>query len=82
MASYTIPQYLLDRANIHDTLIKIAISYDTLNFPGLLEVYAPSFENDLSSIIGGAPATLSPGEWIEQAKAVLSIFGATQHIIT
>ena len=58
------------------------ISYDTLNFPGLLEVYAPSFENDLSSIIGGGPAILSPGEWIEQAKVVLSNFSATQHIIT
>ncbi len=100
MASYTVPQYLLDRANIQDTIIKIVcllvtltrythsntnpqpLSYDTLNLPGLLEVYASSFENDLSSIIGGGPATLSPEEWIEQAKVVLSNFSATQHIIT
>ncbi|KAL2154437.1 hypothetical protein VTH82DRAFT_3113 [Thermothelomyces myriococcoides] len=83
MASYDIAQYLLDRANIHDTVTKVPLYYDTINIKGLeSEVYAPSIEIDYTSIMGGTPYTISRAEWIEQADGLLHKFASSQHITT
>ncbi|KAK4464146.1 hypothetical protein QBC42DRAFT_263998 [Cladorrhinum samala] len=81
MSSYTIPQYLLDRANIHDTVAKIPLYYDTRNLSGLLdEVYAPEVHIDYTSIIGGEPFTITREEWIERVGKILEGFASTQHV--
>ncbi len=83
MAPYDIPQYLLDRANIHDTVTKVPIFYDTGNLARLAsEVYAAEVEIDYTSILGGTPFTISSKEWVERAGALLDGFAATQHITT
>ncbi|KAL2200038.1 hypothetical protein P885DRAFT_58227 [Corynascus similis CBS 632.67] len=83
MASYEIAQYLLDRANIHDTIIKVPFYYDTVNINGLeSEVYGPSIEIDYTSIMGGSPFTVSRAEWVEQADGLLHKFASSQHVTT
>ncbi|KAL2169940.1 hypothetical protein VTG60DRAFT_5484 [Thermothelomyces hinnuleus] len=83
MASYDIAQYLLDRANIHDTLTKVPLYYDTVNIKGLeSEVYAPSIEIDYTSIMGGTPFTVSRAEWLERADGLLNKFASSQHVTT
>ncbi|KAK4035389.1 hypothetical protein C8A01DRAFT_48384 [Parachaetomium inaequale] len=83
MTSYDIPQYLLDRANIHDTVTKVPLYYDTANLPGLLtEIYAPSIGIDYTSILGGAPYTASRADWVEQVGGILDKFASTQHVTT
>ncbi|KAG7292664.1 hypothetical protein NEMBOFW57_002701 [Staphylotrichum longicolle] len=81
MPSYTIPQYLLDRANIHDTITKVPLYYDTHNLPGLLsEVYAPSIEIDYTSILGGTPYTVTRTAWVDEVGSLLGKFASTQHV--
>ncbi|KAK3310646.1 uncharacterized protein B0T15DRAFT_489312 [Chaetomium strumarium] len=83
MASYDIAQYLLDRANIQDTVTKNSLYYDTRNISGLAnEVYAASILIDYTSILGGEPTTLSRTEWLEQAQGILQTFESSQHLIS
>ncbi|KAH6650256.1 hypothetical protein F5144DRAFT_38779 [Chaetomium tenue] len=81
MASYGITQYLLDRANIHDTVTKVPLYYDTVNIPALhAEVYGPSIEIDYTSVLGGAPYTISRDEWIARIGVLLDAFESSQHV--
>ncbi|KAL2161571.1 hypothetical protein VTH06DRAFT_8133 [Thermothelomyces fergusii] len=83
MASYEVAQYLLDRANIHDTVTKVPLYYDTVNIRGLeSEVYAATIEVDYTSIMGGAPYTVPRAEWIERADGLLRKFASSQHVTT
>ncbi|KAK4105396.1 hypothetical protein N658DRAFT_503547 [Parathielavia hyrcaniae] len=83
MASYDIVQYLLDHANIHDTVTKVPLYYDTHNLSGLeSEVYAPTIEIDYTSILGGEPRVVSRADWIDEAGRILNNFAASQHITT
>jgi len=82
MASYDVTQYLLDRANIHDTVTKVPLYYDTHNTAALAEVYGPSIEIDYTSVLGGAPYTVSRAEWVAQAGRLLDGFASSQHVTT
>ncbi|KAK4239072.1 hypothetical protein C8A03DRAFT_32870 [Achaetomium macrosporum] len=83
MASYDIAQYLLDRANIQDTVTKNSLYYDTLNIDGLAnEVYADSILIDYTSILGGEPTTVSRAEWVDRVRSILQTFESSQHIIS
>ncbi|KAK4128893.1 hypothetical protein N657DRAFT_608737 [Parathielavia appendiculata] len=83
MASYDIAQYLLDRANIHDTVTKVPLYYDTHNLAGLeSEVYAPTIEIDYTSILGGEPRLVSRADWIDEVGGILNKFAASQHVTT
>ncbi|KAK4157823.1 hypothetical protein C8A00DRAFT_39832 [Chaetomidium leptoderma] len=80
MASYDIAQYLLDRANIHDTIVKVPIYYDTADLPNLSGLYAPYVEIDYTAIIGGSPYTISRADWVERVGGLLEKYSATQHV--
>ncbi|KAH6847466.1 hypothetical protein B0I37DRAFT_145504 [Chaetomium sp. MPI-CAGE-AT-0009] len=78
---YDITQYLLDRANIHDTVTKVPLYYDTADLPSLLNnVYAPSIEIDYTSILGGAPFTVSRADWVDRVGGMLQAFASSQHV--
>ncbi|KAK8110803.1 uncharacterized protein PG998_007260 [Apiospora kogelbergensis] len=73
-AEYTIQQYLLDRANIQDTVSKITLYYDTENASALAdECYAPGEVTiDYTSMFGASP-------W--SAIGTMRPFDAKQHVL-
>ncbi|KAL2262361.1 hypothetical protein VTK26DRAFT_1586 [Humicola hyalothermophila] len=83
MSAYTIPEYLLDRANIHDTVTKVPLYYDTTNLAGLAaEVYADSIEVDYTSLLGGEPYTISRQDFVDKIRTIMDGFASCQHITT
>ncbi|CAN8101333.1 unnamed protein product [Discula destructiva] len=82
MASlYTTVDYLLDRANIHDTVTKLPWYYDTNSVSGLVnEVLAPQIFIDYTRILGGAPRTVDREEWATQVVRMVEQFDASQHV--
>ncbi|OIW26166.1 hypothetical protein CONLIGDRAFT_717788 [Coniochaeta ligniaria NRRL 30616] len=81
--SYSTTQYLLDRANIHDTVCKLTLYYDTNNTPGLAsDVFAGKAKVDYS-ILTGAPAVVLDGEtWAATIGKVLAKYDSTQHVVS
>ncbi|KAK8034905.1 hypothetical protein PG993_009900 [Apiospora rasikravindrae] len=81
---YTIQQYLLDRANIQDTVNKITLYYDTGNADALAdECYAPGEVTiDYTSMFAGRPLTVSNRKWAADAVGTMRIFDAKQHVVT
>ncbi|KAK8101326.1 hypothetical protein PG999_011700 [Apiospora kogelbergensis] len=82
-AEYTIQQYLLDRANIQDTVSKITLYYDTENASALAdECYAPGEVTiDYTSMFGGKPLVVSNQEWAASAIGTMRPFDAKQHVL-
>ncbi|KAK0733942.1 hypothetical protein B0T26DRAFT_745917 [Lasiosphaeria miniovina] len=76
-SSYSVQQYLLDRANIHDIVTK-------LNFARLAsEVYAAEALIDCTSVLGGEPETVSTAEWIAAVLALtFDAYASTQYLQT
>ncbi|KKY29808.1 hypothetical protein UCDDA912_g10277 [Diaporthe ampelina] len=59
-STYTVTDFLLDRANIHDTVTKLAWYYDSHSEAGLRdEVFVPEVHVDYSKILGGEPFTIA-----------------------
>ncbi|RYP57942.1 hypothetical protein DL769_009189 [Monosporascus sp. CRB-8-3] len=80
---YDIQTYLLDRANIHDTLTRLPIYYDTKSTEGLIkDVFAPRVEVDYTSILGGQPNHTTGEEWARTLQPMLDAFDSTQHVYT
>ncbi|RYP32308.1 hypothetical protein DL767_005283 [Monosporascus sp. MG133] len=80
---YDIQTYLLDRANIHDTLSRLPIYYDIKSTEGLIkDVFAPRVEVDYTSILGGQPTHTTGEEWGRTLQPMLEAFDATQHVYT
>ncbi|KAK2597061.1 hypothetical protein N8I77_012932 [Diaporthe amygdali] len=81
MSTYTTTDYLLDRANIHDTVTKLAWYYDTRSEAGLRDqVFAPELHVDYSKILGGEPFTVTGPAWAAQAKKLCESFDSSQHL--
>ncbi|KAK3939701.1 hypothetical protein QBC46DRAFT_387360 [Diplogelasinospora grovesii] len=81
--AYNIEQYLLDRANIHDTVTKLTICYDTQDIPTLIkDVFADEVDVDYTSILGGSPFRVGGSEWSERLGKIISAYDSTQHITT
>ncbi|KAI3399808.1 hypothetical protein diail_5605 [Diaporthe ilicicola] len=80
-STYTVTDYLLDRANIHDTVTKLAWYYDTHSEDGLREeVFAPELHVDYSKILGGEPFVTSGPAWAAQANKLVEKFDSSQHL--
>ncbi|KAK8136812.1 hypothetical protein PG984_004752 [Apiospora sp. TS-2023a] len=81
---YTIQQYLLDRANIQDTVNKITLYYDTDNPDALAdECYAPGeVVIDYTSMFAGEPLAVSNRKWAADAIGTMRVFDAKQHVMT
>ncbi|KAF3762247.1 hypothetical protein M406DRAFT_72265 [Cryphonectria parasitica EP155] len=80
-STYTVTDYLLDRANIHDTVTKLPWYYDTRSEAGLLsEVFAPEVHIDYTRILGSEPSTVAATEWAPQVVRMCEHFDSSQHI--
>ncbi|KAB5549859.1 hypothetical protein GE09DRAFT_1128067 [Coniochaeta sp. 2T2.1] len=81
--SYTATQYLLDRANIHDTVRKLTLYYDTANIPGLAtEVFAKVVKVDYSLLTGSPVVTVDGPTWAATVGEVLAKYDSTQHVVS
>ncbi|KAI2626069.1 hypothetical protein GGS26DRAFT_563155 [Hypomontagnella submonticulosa] len=81
-APYDTQTYLLDRANVHDTVIKLTMNLDLRSFDGLVkEVYAPQVVIDYTSMFGGKPMETTNEEWAKSLEPMMAGFDAMQHIV-
>ncbi|KAK7743345.1 hypothetical protein SLS62_010668 [Diatrype stigma] len=80
---YDIQTYLLDRANIHDTVTRMAICIDTRSTEGMVrDVYAPQVEIDYTSLLGGEPSRMTGEAWARSLEPMGEAFDSTQHVYT
>ncbi|GKT64663.1 hypothetical protein ColTof4_07059 [Colletotrichum tofieldiae] len=81
--TYDAQAYLLDRANIHDTITKLCHAYDTASPTTLAsEVYAPEIGLDYAAFFGADGPTSAKGpEWSRSVVDVLRPMTATQHLL-
>ena len=82
MAKYTTTDFLLDRANIHDTVTKLYLFADCRELDRFDEVAASTMVFDYTLMFGGKPQTFSPSELSEFYRNFLSKMSTTQHIVT
>ncbi|KAF3055592.1 hypothetical protein GL218_07030 [Daldinia childiae] len=84
MASpYDIQTYLLDRANIHDTVTRLTFNCDRKSTDGLIkDVYAPQVALDYTSVFGGQPFETTKEEWAKTITSAAASFDKCQHIVT
>ncbi|KAI1138192.1 hypothetical protein F5Y05DRAFT_53398 [Hypoxylon sp. FL0543] len=81
-ASYDIQTYLLDRANVHDTVIRLTLNLDLKSYEGLVrDVYAPQVVIDYTSMFGGQPLETTNEEWARSLEPMMSAFDGTQHVV-
>ncbi|ETS86661.1 hypothetical protein PFICI_00489 [Pestalotiopsis fici W106-1] len=81
-ATYDVQTYLLDRANIHDTVFKLMQSFDEVDTPKLVNaVYAPKVHLDYTAIMGGEPQHLESEVWAKSLEPIHSAYEATQHVV-
>ena len=81
---YSTTEYLLDRANIHDTLTKIYLLTDLKQWDRLVaEVPASTgITLDYTALFGSSPSKHPPEALVQQWKPMLDRMTSTQHIIT
>jgi len=75
-------QALLDRMEIIDVENRYALGVDTRDSEMHGSCFAEELEVDMSGMGMGEPLKTSGKAWAEQAVSLVSIFEATQHIIT
>ncbi|KAI5927295.1 hypothetical protein F4810DRAFT_650181 [Camillea tinctor] len=81
--SYDIHSYLLDRANIHDTVTRLTFHIDTKSVEGLInEVYAPNLVIDYTSMFGGEPQQTTGEEWSQKVGSMMARYDETHHVVT
>ncbi|KAI1080832.1 hypothetical protein F5B20DRAFT_539114 [Whalleya microplaca] len=82
IAAYDVQTYLLDRANIHDTIFRMIISFDTRQTSALVKsVYTPRPYIDYSEVLGGSPSEMSSEVWAKSLEPILGAFDSTQHTV-
>ena len=75
-------QALLDRMEIIDVENRYAMGVDTRDSELHGSCFAEELEVDMSGMGAGEPMKMSGKAWAEQAVSLVSIFEATQHMIT
>ncbi|KAI1641373.1 hypothetical protein F4809DRAFT_636662 [Biscogniauxia mediterranea] len=82
-SSYDIQTWLLDRANIHDTVTRLTFHIDTKSVEGLInEVYAPNLVLDYTSMFGGEPQETTGNEWGQKVGSMMARYDETHHVVT
>ncbi|KAI2776075.1 hypothetical protein F4815DRAFT_449665 [Daldinia loculata] len=82
-APYDIQTYLLDRANIHDTVTRLTFNCDRKSMDGLIkDVYAPQVALDYTSMFGGQSFETTKEEWAKTITSAAASFDKCQHIVT
>ncbi|ETN43902.1 uncharacterized protein HMPREF1541_11033 [Cyphellophora europaea CBS 101466] len=84
MTPYNPTHYLLDRAQIHDTITKLYTLLDQHLWSRLAssEVFAPTFTVDYSSMFGGQPRETTPGQIVEQWRGMLEKWTGAVHALS
>ena len=82
MAPYTTSDYLLDRANIHDTITKMYMYTDRHEWDKFDDFAAPSLLLDYSAMFGGEPRSVTPAELVDTWKPFISKMTSHQHVLT
>jgi 3-phenylpropionate/cinnamic acid dioxygenase small subunit len=72
----------MDRFDIIDTCTGMAWYADRREWDKLAEVFADQVTLDYTSLNGGEPATLTPGQIIGAWKEALGAYAATQHLLS
>ncbi|VBB72098.1 Putative protein of unknown function [Podospora comata] len=82
--TYTVTQFLLDKSNIEEVILKVPLYYDLKTLPPLLnEVYAPNLTIDYTSLLGGTPLTISSHDWVHNHLApIIEVYSSSQHVTT
>lgn len=75
-------QYLKDRADVTDVVLRFATSVDTLNFDLFRSLYADDVDMDVSSFSGLPAERVSMDDWTDQIRGFLPGFDATQHVLS
>ncbi|EIW74281.1 hypothetical protein CONPUDRAFT_85983 [Coniophora puteana RWD-64-598 SS2] len=84
MLGYTIEQYLLDRANIHDTITKMALYADRRNYEGTLRevLVKEGLSIDYTALAGGEPQTPTPRDHVSAWKGMMGFIDNAHHLTT
>lgn len=64
-----------------DVLVDLVHAIDTLDWDGVRSVLADRISTDYTSLFGGSPVEQSGDELVEQWRALLPGFTATQHLL-
>ena len=75
-------QMLMDRMEISDTMIHYCTSYDTRDWNAFRSTLTDPFELDFTCWWGGEPELVTPNEWAEKVRGILTGFKASQHFTT
>ncbi|KAI0895507.1 hypothetical protein F4806DRAFT_84462 [Annulohypoxylon nitens] len=82
-APYDTLAYLLDRANVHDTVTRLGINLDLESREGLIkDVYAPQLTIDYTSMFGGSPTETTNEKWADDLDPMMKSFDGKQHLVT
>jgi SnoaL-like domain len=71
----------MDRLDVIDTCTRMAWHADQREWDKLGSVFADKVTLDYTSLNGGEPVTLTPGQIVEAWQSVLGGFAATQHLL-
>ena len=75
-------QYLLDRAEITETVTRVFNDFDLLDWRDLRDALSDRVEVDTSAVQGGPPTTMDADAFVAYARDILTGFDATQHLST
>ncbi|KAI0600674.1 hypothetical protein F4775DRAFT_598749 [Biscogniauxia sp. FL1348] len=78
--TYDIQTYLLDRANVHDTIFRMTLAFDNRTPSVLVDsVYTATVHIDYSSIMDKPAEDISSTSWAQSVDSMLSKYDSTQH---
>ena len=79
--SYSTTDFLFDRANIHDTVLKLYLYSDRKQWDLFPTIIAPEMTLDYTRMFGGQPRTVSPADLVETWTPYLNKLTASQHVM-
>ncbi|KAF7323700.1 NTF2-like protein [Mycena kentingensis (nom. inval.)] len=82
MAPYTIADYLLDKSNIQDLVIRVGWCCDRGDWDGLTKLFADEVVVDYTEMMGGTPTHHTAAAQSQVWKDMLSGLDSTQHVFT
>ncbi|KAK0499568.1 SnoaL-like domain-containing protein [Armillaria luteobubalina] len=81
--SYSAIDYLLDKANIHDTVTKLMLYVDLLRWDDLeKEVFTDDIHVDYTSLFGGEAVNVKSKDQIGAWKSLFERIEKSQHLLT
>lgn len=73
---------LIDRAEIHDALMKYSTGIDCRQWDVYRSLFTDEVDVDFSSWSGDPGGTMKADDWVAGVRSVLSGFDGTQHMLT